>query len=81
MAIVLFFSLLIFFALGVPIAIAMGLASAFALIYEGSTPVGVLAQRSFTSVDSFPFNANSIFSSLLGTLNGNMGGIFLNVFI
>lgn len=73
MAIVLFVSLLIFFALGVPIAIAMGLASAFALIYDGTTPLVVLVQRSFTSVDSFPLMAIPFFI-LAGTLM-EYGGI------
>ena len=73
MAIVLFVSLIILFALGVPIAIAMGLASAIALIYEGTTPLVVLVQRSFTSVDSFPLMAIPFFI-LAGTLM-EFGGI------
>jgi len=73
MAIVLFVSLIVFFALGVPIAIAMGLASAIALLYEGATPLLVLVQRSFTSVDSFPLMAIPFFI-LAGTLM-EFGGI------
>lgn len=54
MGVVLFVSLIILFALGVPIAISMGLASAIALMWDGGTPLTVLVQRSFTSIDSFP---------------------------
>lgn len=54
MGVILFVFLLIFFALGVPIAISMGLASAVAILWDGGTPLIVLVQRSFTSIDSFP---------------------------
>jgi len=54
MGIVLFAFLILFFALGVPIAISMGLAAAVAIWWDGGTPLIVLVQRSFTSIDSFP---------------------------
>lgn len=54
MGIILFSFLILFFALGVPIAISMGLASAVAIWWDGGTPLTVLVQRSFTSMDSFP---------------------------
>ncbi|HZG86412.1 TRAP transporter large permease [Paenibacillus sp.] len=73
MGIILFVLLLLFFALGVPIAVSMGLASAVALWYDGGTPLIVLAQRSFTSLDSFPLMAIPFFV-LAGTIM-EFGGI------
>jgi C4-dicarboxylate transporter DctM subunit len=67
MAVVLMIFMLVFFALSVPIAVSMGLASAVALWWEGSTPLIVLVQRSFTSIDSFPLMAIPFFI-LAGTL-------------
>ncbi|HZG55293.1 TRAP transporter large permease [Paenibacillus sp.] len=73
MGVILFAFLLLFFALGVPIAVSMGLASAVAIWYDGGTPLIVLAQRSFTSIDSFPLMAIPFFV-LAGTLM-EFGGI------
>lgn len=73
MAFILFGFLLLFFALGVPIAVSMGLASAIAVWWDGGAPLLVLAQRSFTSVDSFPLMAIPFFV-LAGTLM-EYGGI------
>ncbi|MFZ7946123.1 MULTISPECIES: TRAP transporter large permease [Bacillaceae] len=73
MAIVLMICMLVFFALSVPIAVSIGLASAIALWWEGSTPLIVLVQRSFTSIDSFPLMAIPFFI-LAGTLM-EYGGI------
>lgn len=73
MGIILFVCLLIFFMIGVPIAISMGLASAIAILWDGSTPLLVLVQRSFTSLDSFPLMAIPLFV-LAGTLM-EFGGI------
>ncbi|RJE83962.1 TRAP transporter large permease [Paenibacillus sp. 1011MAR3C5] len=61
MGIILFLFLILFFALGVPIAISMGLASAAAIWIDGGTPLTVLVQRSFTSLDSFPLMAIPFF--------------------
>jgi len=65
--------LLIFFALSVPVAVSMGLSSAIALWWDGGTPIIVLIQRLFTSVDSFPLMAIPFFI-LAGTLM-EYGGI------
>ncbi|MDF2788650.1 MAG: transporter large permease [Neobacillus sp.] len=73
MAVVLMICMLVFFALSVPIAVSIGLASAIALWWEGSTPLIVLVQRSFTSIDSFPLMAIPFFI-LAGTLM-EFGGI------
>lgn len=70
---VLMIFMLIFFALSVPIAVSMGLASAIALWWDGGTPIIVLIQRLFTSIDSFPLMAIPFFI-LAGTLM-EYGGI------
>jgi C4-dicarboxylate transporter DctM subunit len=73
MGIIMFACLIIFFALGVPIAISMGLAAAVAIIWDGGTPLIVLVQRSFTSIDSFPIMSIPFFV-LAGVLM-EFGGI------
>jgi C4-dicarboxylate transporter DctM subunit len=73
MALVLMVCMLVLFALSVPIAVSMGLASAIALWSDGGTPLIVLVQRSFTSIDSFPLMAIPFFI-LAGTLM-EYGGI------
>ncbi|MFT9846072.1 TRAP transporter large permease [Aneurinibacillus sp. REN35] len=73
MSVVLMVFMLLFFALSIPIAVSMGLASAIALWWEGGTPLMVLVQRSFTSIDSFPLMAIPFFI-LAGTLM-EYGGI------
>ncbi len=73
MAAILMIWMLVFFALSVPIAVSMGLASAIALWSSDGAPLVVLAQRSFTSVDSFPLMAIPFFI-LAGTLM-EYGGI------
>ncbi|WHX40338.1 TRAP transporter large permease [Mesobacillus sp. AQ2] len=73
MAAILMVFMLIFFALSVPIAVSIGLASAIALWWDGGTPLIVLVQRSFTSIDSFPLMAIPFFI-LAGTLM-EFGGI------
>lgn len=73
MAAILMVVMLILFALSVPIAVSIGLASAVALWWEGGTPLIVLVQRSFTSIDSFPLMAIPFFI-LAGTLM-EFGGI------
>jgi C4-dicarboxylate transporter DctM subunit len=70
---VLMIFLLLFFALSVPIAVSMGLSSAIALWWDGGTPIIVLIQRLFTSIDSFPLMAIPFFI-LAGTLM-EYGGI------
>jgi len=73
MAITLFIALAILLLIGVPVAIAMGLASAFAVLIGGGVPLIILAQREFTSIDSFPLMAIPFFI-LAGTLM-EYGGI------
>lgn len=73
MGLILFAFLLLFFLIGVPIAVSMGFASAIAIWWEGNTPLIVLVQRSFTSLDSFPLMAIPLFI-LAGTLM-EYGGI------
>ena len=67
------FSLAILFVLGVPIAVAIGLASVIGIEAQGSLPLLLVAQRMFTGIDSFPLMAIPLF-----ILAGNLmsaGGI------
>lgn len=73
MIVILMVFMLAFFALSVPIAVSMGLASAIALWWSDGAPLIVLVQRSFTSIDSFPLMAIPFFI-LAGTLM-EYGGI------
>lgn len=73
MLIVLFITMLVLFILGVPIAIALGLASAIAIIWEGTIPLVIIGQRLVTSIDSFTLMAIPTFI-LAGTLMES-GGI------
>jgi C4-dicarboxylate transporter, DctM subunit len=73
MGIILFGVLLLLFALGVPIAISMGLAAAVAIWWDGGTPLIVLVQRSFTSLDSFPLMSIPFF--VLAGILMEYGGI------
>jgi len=57
----LFGLLVLFLGLGMPIAFSMGLAAALALLLDGSVPVVVLAQRFYSSLDSFPLLAIPLF--------------------
>lgn len=61
------------FAIGVPIAIAMGVAGFSAIVLRGNIPIEVTAQRFVTGVDSFPLLAVPFFM-LAGALM-NTGGI------
>ncbi len=51
---VLFGSLVVFFAIGVPIAFSLGLASLCAIYYAGTLPPVLLIQKLFSANDSFP---------------------------
>ncbi|MEX3314354.1 TRAP transporter large permease [Sulfitobacter sp. PS-8MA] len=67
------FSLAILFVLGVPIAVAIGLASVIGIEAQGRLPLLLVAQRMFTGIDSFPLMAIPLF-----ILAGNLmsaGGI------
>ena len=66
-------SLAILFILGVPIAVAIGLASVIGIEAHGRLPLLLVAQRMFTGIDSFPLMAIPLF-----ILAGNLmaaGGI------
>jgi len=66
-------SLAILFVLGVPIAVAIGLASVIGIEIQGRLPLLLVAQRMFTGIDSFPLMAIPLF-----ILAGNLmsaGGI------
>jgi tripartite ATP-independent transporter DctM subunit len=66
-------SLAILFILGVPIAVAIGLASVIGIQAQGNLPLLLIAQRMFTGIDSFPLMAIPLF-----ILAGNLmsaGGI------
>jgi tripartite ATP-independent transporter DctM subunit len=60
-------------ALGMPIALSMGLAAAGALLIDGSVPMIVIAQKFYSSLDSFPLLAIPLF--ILAGAVMNVGGI------
>lgn len=67
------FSLIVFFALSVPVAIAIALASIFGIVAFSNLPLLVVPQKMFTGLDSFPLMAVPFF-----ILAGNLmtrGGI------
>lgn len=66
-------SLGLFFLLGVPIAVAIGLASVIGIETHGRLPMLLVAQRMFTGLDSFPLMAIPLFI-LAGNLM-SVGGI------
>ncbi|TWT27246.1 TRAP transporter large permease [Planomicrobium sp. CPCC 101110] len=69
---ILFGTLFACLLIGVPIAIALGV-SALAAIYFGTTlPLGIITQKAFTSLDSFPLLAIPFFM-LAGILMGKGG--------
>lgn len=75
---VLIVSMLIFFAIGIPVAFAIGLS---ALLYELITPMGsllIMPQRMFNGIDSFVLMSIPFFV-LVGELM-NTGGITLRIF-
>lgn len=61
MAIILFVLLIILFLINVPIAVALGLASALVFFIDGNVSLIVIMQRMFNSVDSFPLMAIPFF--------------------
>lgn len=68
----LFGTLVICLLIGVPIAVALGV-SAIVAIYFGTTlPIDIIAQKAFTSLDSFPLLAIPFFM-LAGILMGKGG--------
>lgn len=61
MALVLFGLLAVLFLINVPIAVALGLASALVFFIDGNVSLIVIMQRMFNSVDSFPLMAIPFF--------------------
>ncbi|ANU18780.1 C4-dicarboxylate ABC transporter permease [Planococcus plakortidis] len=61
MALLLFVLLIALFLINVPIAVALGLASALVFYLEGNVSIIVIIQRMFNSVDSFPLMAIPFF--------------------
>ena len=66
-------SLLAFLVLGVPIAFALGLAGITAIVFNGSIPLVVVAQKVYASLDSFPLLAIPLFIYAGSVMNS--GGI------
>ncbi|MCG7336579.1 TRAP transporter large permease [Sporosarcina sp. ACRSM] len=73
MLITLMISLFVLLALSVPIAVSIGLASVIAIVFASDLPINVLAQKAFTSIDSFSLMAIPFFI-FAGTLM-EKGGI------
>lgn len=65
--------LLLFIALGMPIAFSMGLAAFGALALDGSIPLLVMPQKMYSSLDSFPLLAIPLF--ILAGAVMNVSGI------
>jgi len=74
---ILFISLVIFFAIGMPIAFALGLGSLFALLGDSTLPLVLVPQRMFTALDSWPIMAIPLFM-LAGALM-DKGGISVRI--
>ena len=60
-SIILIASTCFFLAIGVPVAFALGLATAAALILAENFPLLVLLKETFTGIDSFPLMAVPFF--------------------
>ena len=58
---ILLLSLLILFAIGTPIAVAIGASSVLAILVQGNFPLMMVAQRLFSGTDSFPLMAVPLF--------------------
>lgn len=71
-SLLLFGTFVAFLAAAVPVAISLGLASAFALLYSGKVSSSFIAQGLVTSIDSFPLMAVPFFI-LAGELMGQGG--------
>jgi C4-dicarboxylate transporter DctM subunit len=67
-ALVLFSTVAICFALGVPIAFSLGVASLVAIIFAGDLPLMLIAQKLQASNNSFPFLAIPLFTFAGGIL-------------
>ncbi|RZL42137.1 MAG: TRAP transporter large permease subunit, partial [Variovorax sp.] len=60
-SVVLIVSACLFLAIGVPVAFALGMATAATLILAESYPLIVLLKETFTGIDSFPLMAVPFF--------------------
>ncbi|WP_400164546.1 TRAP transporter large permease [Brevibacillus sp. TJ4] len=69
---VLFGSLMLFILLNVPVAISLGLAALATIAFTTNLSLGVITQKAFTSLDSFPLMAIPFFM-LAGILMGKGG--------
>lgn len=73
-SLILFGSLVLLLLLNVPIAVSLGLASIFAIVFGGlEIPLTMIPQRLFTALDSFPFMAVPFF--MLSGLLMEKGGL------
>jgi len=70
---ILFLLLLACLVLGVPIGVSIGVATAVIMYFTSSIPLVIIAQRSFTALNSFPLLAIPLFI-LAGVLMG-VGGV------
>lgn len=70
---ILIISLLVFFFLGVPVAVALGLSSLLAIIVSGDMTILAVLQRIFVSLDSFTLMAIPLF--ILAGVIMEYGGI------
>lgn len=68
----LFGTLFICLLIGVPIAISLGVSALVAIYFGSSLPLGIIAQKAFTSLDSFPLLAIPFFM-LAGVLMSKGG--------
>ncbi|MFM1655140.1 TRAP transporter large permease [Brevibacillus sp. B_LB10_24] len=68
----LFGSLFLFIILNIPVAIALGLAALITIFFTTDLPLGIITQKAFTSLDSFPLMAIPFFM-LAGILMGKGG--------
>jgi C4-dicarboxylate transporter DctM subunit len=71
-SIILFGSLFLLILLSVPVGISIGLSTLFTLVFATDLDVSTMAQRTFTSLDSFPLLAIPFFM-LTGLLMGKGG--------
>jgi len=58
---ILLLSLLFFFAINAPIAVAIGMSSVIAIVFQGDFPLMMVAQRMFSGTDSFHLMAVPLF--------------------
>ena len=77
MATTLIFILLLSIAIGVPIAVALGGASALALLFYTDLPIALMVQRIYVGLDSFPLLAAPLFILAGGLME--TGGISLRI--